>query len=173
MMATGETRGIARAEVFASPDALIQAAGDEFIRCAVEAIRVSGRFVVALAGAIEEWDPQSRLPKRRLKLPRPAQITRVGGSDRVVWMTTEQDPARIDVIPLVNRGQTKVHELAEPIGHVASHPRSDLIACIGATSGRVYRYDFDDTNVPAGAQPLLEHLTAAATSRRLGGEAGA
>jgi len=42
-----------------------------------------------------------------------------------------------------------------------------------ATSGRVYRYDFDDTNVPAGAQPLLEHLTAAATSRRLGGEAGA
>jgi hypothetical protein len=27
--------------------------------------------------------------------------------------------------------------------------------------------------VPAGAQPLLEHLTAAATSRRLGGEAGA
>jgi Emfourin len=41
-----------------------------------------------------------------------------------------------------------------------------------ATSGRVYRYDFDDTNVPARAGPLLEHLTAAATSRRLGGEAG-
>lgn len=42
-----------------------------------------------------------------------------------------------------------------------------------ATSGGVHRYDFDDTNVPAGARPLLEHLTAAATSRRLGGEAGA
>ena len=41
-----------------------------------------------------------------------------------------------------------------------------------ATSGRVYRYDFDDTNVPAGAQPLLEHLTAAATGRQ-GGETGA
>src|SRR5450432_4011626 len=28
------------------------------------------QFVVALAAAVEEWDPQSRLPKRRLRLPR-------------------------------------------------------------------------------------------------------
>jgi hypothetical protein len=101
------------------------------------------QFVVALPGTIEEWDPQSRLPKRRLKLPRPAQITAVGGSDRVVWMTTQQAPARVEVIPLVNRGQPKVHELPEPIAHVASHPRSDLIACIGASTGRVWVIDLD------------------------------
>lgn len=101
------------------------------------------QFVVALPGVIEEWDPQSRMPKRRLKLPRPATITAVGGSDRVVWMTTQQEPARIDVIPLVNRGQPKAHDLPEPIATVASHPRSDVIACIGATSGRVYVVDLD------------------------------
>lgn len=101
------------------------------------------QFMVALPGAIEEWDPGTRMPKRRLKLARVANITAVGGSDRVVWMTTQQDPARIDVIPLVNRGQPKVHELPEPIASVASHPRSDLIACIGATSGRMWVIDLD------------------------------
>jgi hypothetical protein len=101
------------------------------------------QLVVALPGSVEEWDPQSRLPKRRLKLPRPAQVTGVGGSDRVVWLTTHDEPTRIDVLPLVNRGQPKVHELPEPIAHVASHPRSDTIACIGATSGRVFVVDLD------------------------------
>jgi hypothetical protein len=102
-----------------------------------------GQFVVALPGAIEEWDPAARMPKRRLKLPRPAVITALGGSERVVWMTTQQDPTRIDVIPLVNRGQPKVHELPEPIAHVAAHPRTDLLACIGADSGRLYVLDLD------------------------------
>jgi hypothetical protein len=103
----------------------------------------SAQFVVALPGAIEEWDPVSRLPKRRLKLPRLVNITAVGGSDRVVWMTTTQEPARVDVIPLVNRGQPKGHDLPEPIAAVAAHPRSDLIACLGATSGRVWVVDLD------------------------------
>jgi hypothetical protein len=83
------------------------------------------------------------MPKRRLKLPRPAVITAVGGSDRVVWMTTQGDPTRIDVLPLVNRGQPKQHELPEPIAHVASHPRSDLVVCVGADSGRLYVVDLD------------------------------
>lgn len=101
------------------------------------------QLVVALPGAIEEWDPVGRLPKRRLKLARQAQITAVGGSDRVVWMTTQGAPSRIDVIPLVNRGQPKVHELPEPIACVASHPRSDLLACIGAESGKIWVIDLD------------------------------
>ena len=100
-------------------------------------------FVVALAGAIEEWDPQNRMPKRRLKLPRPAVIDHVGGSDRVVWMITHDAPSRIEVIPLVNRGQPKAHELPEPIESIASHPRSDLVACVGATSGRIWVVDLD------------------------------
>jgi hypothetical protein len=106
------------------------------------------QFVVALAGAIEEWDPQTRMPKRRLKLPKPAVITQLGGSDRVVWMTTQSDPTRLDVFPLVNRGQPKLHELPEPIAHVAAHPRSDLLACVGADHGRLYIVDLD------GRQPI-------------------
>lgn len=109
----------------------------------VAAGAAAGQFVVALSGAIEEWDPQSRMPKRRLKLPKPAVLTALGGSDRVVWMTSQQDPTRLDVFPLVNRGQPKFHELPEPIAHVASHPRSDLLACVGADHGRLYIVDLD------------------------------
>ncbi|HEX7838151.1 MAG TPA: hypothetical protein VF469_11840, partial [Kofleriaceae bacterium] len=103
----------------------------------------AGQFVVALPGSIEEWDPQSRIPKRRLRLPRAAAITAVGGSERVVWMTTQQEPARIDVIPLVNRGQPKAHDLPEPIAQITGHPRSDLVACVGAETGRLYVVDLD------------------------------
>jgi hypothetical protein len=100
-------------------------------------------FLVALASSVEEWDPQSRTPRRRLRLPRTAAITAVGGSERLVWMTTQQEPSRIDVIPLVNRGQPKGQELPEPILRITGHPRSDLVACIGAETGRLYIVDLD------------------------------
>src|SRR6185503_9894638 len=100
-------------------------------------------FLVALASSLEEWDPQSRAPRRRMRLPRIAAITAVGGSERLVWMTTQQEPARIDVIPLVNRGQPKAHDLPEPITAITGHPRSDLVACLGVDSGRLYILDLD------------------------------
>nr|MBA3455519.1 hypothetical protein [Deltaproteobacteria bacterium] len=109
----------------------------------VTAGAAAGNFVVALSGSIEEWDPQARMPKRRLRLPKPAVITAVGGSDRVVWMTTQQDPTRLDVIPLVNRGQPKFHDLPEPIAQAVGHPRSDLVVCLGADTGRLYVVDLD------------------------------
>ncbi|MEO6771598.1 MAG: hypothetical protein ABI467_01065 [Kofleriaceae bacterium] len=122
----------------------------------VTAGAAGAQFVVALAGAIEEWDPRTRMPKRRLKLPKPAVITQLGGSDRVVWMTAQADPTRLDVFALVNRGQPKLHELPEPIAQVAAHPRSDLLACVGADHGRLYLVDLD------GRQPVrtigLEHI---------------
>lgn len=101
------------------------------------------QLMIAVPGTIEEWDPISRMPKRRLKLPRPAAITAVGGSDRVVWLTTDDAPSRIEAISLVNRGQPKFHELPEPIAQVASQPHSDLLACMGATSGRIWVVDLD------------------------------
>jgi hypothetical protein len=101
------------------------------------------QFVVALPGTIEEWDPASRMPKRRLRLPRAAPITSLGGSDRVIWMTTQQEPARLDVLPIVNRGQPKAHELPEPIRSVHGHPHTDAVICIGAETGRVYAIDLD------------------------------
>jgi hypothetical protein len=109
----------------------------------VAAGAAAGQFVVALAGSIEEWDPQSRMPKRRLRLPRAAAITAIGGSERLVWVTTREEPARIEVISFVNRGQPKAHDLPEPIARVAGHPRSELVACIGADTGRLYIVDLD------------------------------
>lgn len=103
----------------------------------------ANQFVVALPAGIEEWDPAARMPKRRLKLPRPSVITALGGTERVVWLTTQNDPTHIDVIPLVNRGQPKTHEVPEPIAQVTAHPRVDLLACVGAESGRLYILDLD------------------------------
>jgi hypothetical protein len=103
----------------------------------------AGQFLVALAATVEEWDPQQRTPRRRMRLPRTASITAVGGSERLVWLTTQQQPARIDVIPLVNRGQSKAHDLPEPIAQITGHPRSDLVVCVGADSGRLYVVDLD------------------------------
>lgn len=109
----------------------------------VAAGAAGSQFVVALSSSIEEWDPQSRMPKRRFKLPQPVAVTAVGGSERAVWAVSRQDPTRIHVFPMVNRGQPKYHELSEPIAHVAAHPRADLLVCIGANSRRIYVVDID------------------------------
>lgn len=123
----------------------------------------AAQFVVALPGVIEEWDPHSRMPKRRLRMPRPVTISALGGSDRVVWMVAQQDPSRIEVLPLINRGQPKVHDLPEPIAAVTGHPRSDVIACIGAETGRLYVIDLDGrTRLRVVAPHGLDHVEAAA-----------
>lgn len=121
------------------------------------------QFVVALPGTIEEWDPASRMPKRRLRLPKVAAITSLGGSERVLWMTTAQDPHRLDVLPLVNRGQPKAHELPEPIAAVSGHPSTDAVVCIGAETGRIYAIDLDGRSRPRViALPGIDRAEAAA-----------
>jgi hypothetical protein len=102
-----------------------------------------GRFMVVLADVIEEWDPQQRVPKRRLRLPRNGTITALGATARVVWMTARQDPARISVITLINKGQPSFHELPEPIASVVGHPQRDTIVCLGRDSGRLYVVDLE------------------------------
>ncbi|MBC7974002.1 MAG: hypothetical protein H7138_03385, partial [Myxococcales bacterium] len=101
------------------------------------------QFVVAIPGAIEEWDPQQRVPRKRLRLPRPAVIVQIGGTERLVWLTTQQDPTRIDVIAQVNRAQPKVHDLPEAIARVCGHPQRDLLACIGRDNGMVFLVDLE------------------------------
>lgn len=97
-------------------------------------------LVVALGGGIEEWDLHGRLPKRRLKLATPSTITALGGTERTVWLTCQERPDCIDVLPF-DRSAPSTHDLPEAIAHVASHPRSDLVACIGASSGRMWVLD--------------------------------
>jgi len=108
------------------------------------AVGAAGRqFVVAIPGAIEEWDPQQRAPRKRMRLPRQALIAQLGGTERVVWMTTHQEPTRIDVIAQINRTQPRFHELPEPIAHVSGHPQRDLLACVGRETGSIYIVDLD------------------------------
>lgn len=109
----------------------------------VAAGSAAGQFVVALSASVEEWDPHARMPKRRLKLPAPAAISAVGGSDRVIWTMAQQDPTRIDVFAMVNRGQPKRHQLPVPIAHVSGHPRCDLLVCRGAEGNKLYVVDLD------------------------------
>lgn len=128
----------------------------------------ANQFVVAVPGVIEEWDPAARIPKRRLRLPRPTHIAAVGGSERVVWMVAQQEPARVDVLTLINRGQPKHHDLPEPIAFdgspaIVGHPRSDLLAVIGAESRRAYAIDLDGrTALRALAFPGIDRVDAIA-----------
>lgn len=102
-------------------------------------------FVVVLPGMLEEWDPHARIPKRRIKLPRAGAVAAVGGNERIAWCTWHDDPRRVDALPLVQRGEPKSHELPEAVAEVAAHPHSDLLACVGADSGRIYVIDLGGT----------------------------
>ncbi len=100
------------------------------------------RFVFVAGATIVECDPIDATTRRTWRIPATESVTAVGGSARVVWRTTREAPARIAVIPLVTRGQPKIHDLPEPIVQVAGHPRSDVVACLGE-SGHVHVIDLD------------------------------
>lgn len=99
--------------------------------------------IVAVNGALEEWDLHARQSRRRFRLPRPAPVRMVGGSERVLWTVSDADPTRVEIFPLVQRGQPKVHELPEPIAAISGHPRVELLVWIGAASGQARLLDLD------------------------------
>jgi len=100
--------------------------------------------VVPGAGALDEWDPQARIPKRRVKLERPGTVTSVGSCDRLVWCTWREHPKRIEVLPLPGTTQSKVHhDLPETLGELSAHARSEFVGCVGAETGRIYVIDLD------------------------------
>jgi hypothetical protein len=102
-------------------------------------------FVVAAGASLLECDPIAVIAKRTWRLGPGATVTSVGGNERVLWRTTREAPNRIDVIPLITLGQPKRHVLPESIAQVAGHPRSDLLACLGAESGRIHVVDLGGT----------------------------
>jgi hypothetical protein len=93
------------------------------------------RFLLASAQTIEIWDPETRSPQRRLHLPRPVEITHLGGDQNVVWFTTREQPSRIEIVPLT-AGRPFAHELSGAVRSVASGIR-DTIICTTA-SGAVF-----------------------------------
>jgi hypothetical protein len=120
-------------------------------------------FVVAVPGGIEEWDPQRRVPRNRMRLARQPTVLQLGGSERLVWMTTQQEPARIDVIPRLARAQPRAYELPEPIARVSGHPRRDVLACVGGETGRLYVVELEGKAGPRTvAVPGLARVDVAA-----------
>lgn len=139
---------------------------------------LGSQIVVALSGAIELWDPVARVAKRRLKLPRPAQLSAIGGSERQIWLTTQGEPRRVEVVPLINRGQPRVHEVPEDLALIAGHPRLDVLACVGA-SGQVYVLDLDGrmpgralSQAVFGGPPMVLALVAGRVPALVGVAAG-
>lgn len=139
---------------------------------------LGSQLVVALSGAIELWDPVARVAKRRLKLPRPAQLSAIGGSERQIWLTTLGEPRRVEVVPLINRGQPRGHEVPEDLALIAGHPRLDVLACVGA-SGQVFVLDLDG-RIPGqvlspavfGGPPMVLALVAGRVPALVGVAAG-
>ncbi|MCX5740861.1 MAG: hypothetical protein NT062_00005, partial [Proteobacteria bacterium] len=121
-----------------------------------------GPFLVTLGEAIEEWDPTTRIPKRRLRLAKPATVRALGGTARTVWYATTEQPDRIDVIAAGGqgthaRGGTS-HLLPEPLVQIAGHPGASRLACIGE-SGAVYLVELED---PASMRVVVPYADAVA-----------
>jgi hypothetical protein len=124
--------------------------------------------VVAAAGALEEWDTHARQPRRRFRLPKPIHVRYVGGTERLLWTVSQADPARVDIFPLVNRGQPKFHELEEPIAAIAGHPRVELLVWIGATSGQARVLDLEGRGRGRAIGAPGQQLCALAAGRQVG-----
>ncbi|HEY6036720.1 MAG TPA: ATP-binding protein [Kofleriaceae bacterium] len=126
--------------------------------------------VIAHANSIDEWDLQSRTLKRRLRLSRHCSITALGGSERLVWVLAQEDPHRIEVLPLGNR-VAAVYELPEGISEIAGDPHTDMVACVGARTGAIYAIDLRTNGQVAPIMPggidRVDHV-ALITTPRLG-----
>jgi hypothetical protein len=98
------------------------------------------RFVLAVGGVLEEWDPARRAPGRRLRLDQALDPVFVGGNEQQVWAIPRKQPDAIDVISLAQRSTRRI-ALPEPVAAVAAHPSGFLLAVIGETSRNAFIVD--------------------------------
>ncbi|MBP9088628.1 MAG: hypothetical protein KBG15_21070, partial [Kofleriaceae bacterium] len=118
----------------------------------------SGVVVVGTAGAVEEWDLQSRTVRRRWKLAPSALPLAVGATERVIWFLAKHDPTRIEVIPLVNRGQPKVQAFGTAVVQVCGAAKTDWVVGLG-TEGGLHAVDLEGRVAPVQL-PAIDGLTA-------------
>ena len=97
-------------------------------------------YVLAVSGALEEWDANKRAPGRRLRLDQALDPLFVGGNAQQIWMVARQRPDVVDVINLAGR-TTRRTELPEPIALATQHPSGTLLAVIGAESRNAFVVD--------------------------------
>ena len=107
----------------------------------------SGVVVVGTSGAVEEWDLQTRTVRRRWKLAPSALPLAVGATERVIWFLAKHDPTRIEVIPLVNRGQPKVQVFGDAVVQVCGAAKADwVVGLVG--DGRIHAFDLEGRVAP-------------------------
>lgn len=114
------------------------------------------RFLVSITGAFEEWDGANRKPLRRFKLARPQAVRTVGYSAQHLWWIASSDPTRIEVLPVMGRGQASAHVLPEPIAAAVGHVDTEAVLVIGADSRRMYAVEV------TGGEPIPISTDAAA-----------
>ena len=131
----------------------------------------SGVVVVGTPGAVEEWDLQTRTVRRRWKLAPSALPLAVGATERVIWFLAKHDPTRIEVIPLVNRGQPKVQAFGDAVVQVCGLAKADWVVGL-AGDGRIYAADLEGRAAPVQL-PAIDGMTATvirSEERRVGKE---
>jgi hypothetical protein len=102
-----------------------------------------GKVLVGHQGFMEEWDLAERTGGRTWKLAPSTVPLFVGGTERVLWLVAKQNLRQLDVVPLINRGQTRQHMLPEAIANVIHHRRVDWLLATGADTGRLYLIDLE------------------------------
>jgi hypothetical protein len=102
-----------------------------------------GKVLVGHQGFMEEWDLAERTGGRTWKLAPSTVPLFVGGTERVLWLVAKQNLRQLDVVPLINRGQTRQHMLPEAISNVIHHRRVDWLLATGTDTGRLYLIDLE------------------------------
>jgi hypothetical protein len=117
-----------------------------------------GRFLVNLAGTLEEWRLAERGPVRRFRLPRPITVRALGGTPRAAWYCAAHAPTRVELVPLGPGMPPYAHELPEPLGAAIGHPRAPVIAVVGAETRRVWLLDLTDRRPPQDLDVRADQL---------------
>jgi hypothetical protein len=144
--------------VLATPSGIIDVSRTDLqfaqisVRTAVTAASALGpdQFLLASAGALEEWTTVHNLPKptRRLRFGSPIEAQRIGGNAQRVWVLPRRDPDRIEVISLGNRS-TRTIQLPEPAARVAGHASGNALIAIGAGTASAYVVNLAKIEPPA------------------------
>ncbi|MCW5801195.1 MAG: hypothetical protein KIT31_02185 [Deltaproteobacteria bacterium] len=113
----------------------------------------NSQFLLAVGGALEEWDARTRTPGRRLRLDQPLDPVFVGGNARHLWTIPRRQADAIDVIVLASRTSRRI-ELGEPALRVDAHADGALLAVLGAETRTAYVVDLTRGTV----ERIAEHV---------------
>jgi len=101
---------------------------------------IDNNFLVCISAVLEEWDPSTRKPARRLRIDTAIDPWLIGGNSRRVWIVSRRHPDQIDVLNLEKRSSRRI-ELPEVITRVVPHPGGDMVVAVAGTRGYLVSID--------------------------------